>query len=161
MATPVLALSSAIQLQIAARALAADLHAISQPTATLPWVALTAELAAWCALALALAAGFERTRWHDLAGFMAAVSTLALLGALALLPLHLLPITITDMTRAQQRQWASAWWLWAIFGAAAILIAGWAVGDPWRRMHLPRRPLEDSADRPRLSLPFNLPCLRS
>ena len=140
MALPLLALSGAIQLQIATRALAADLHAAGQPTAAVPWVALTAELAAWCALALTLAAGFERTRWHDLAAFMAAIVALAVVGALAMLPLHLLPTAITDMTRTQLRQWAAAWRLWAAVGAAGILTAGWAVGDPWRRLRLPRRP---------------------
>jgi hypothetical protein len=140
MALPVLALSGMIQLQIAAHALAADLHAAGQPAA-LPWIALTAELAAWCALALALAAGFERTRWHDLAGFLAAVAALAVVGSLAVLPLHLLPTAITGMTAAQQHQWAAAWQLWAAAGAAGILLAGWAAGDPWRRVRLPRRPV--------------------
>jgi hypothetical protein len=143
MALPILALSGAMQLQIAARALAADLHAAGQPTAAaaVPWVALTAELAAWCALALMLAAGFERTRWHDLAAVMAAIVALAVVGALAMLPLHLLPSAITDMTRTQLRQWAAAWRLWAAVGAAGILTAGWAAGDPWRRLRLPRRPV--------------------
>ncbi|HXW47260.1 MAG TPA: hypothetical protein VEL03_20875, partial [Streptosporangiaceae bacterium] len=100
MAIPALALSGAVQLQIAGRALAADLHATGQPAAPLPWVGLTAELAAWCALALALAAGLERTRWHDLAGLIAAVGALAVIGAVALVPLHLLPVTITAMTSA-------------------------------------------------------------
>jgi len=139
MAIPALALSSAVQLQIAGRALAADLHATSQPAAALPWVALTAELAAWCALALALGAGLERTRWHDLAGLIAAVGALAVIGAVALVPLHLLPVTITAMTSAQLRQWSSAWRLWAAAGAAAILVAAWAAGDPWHRVRLPRR----------------------
>jgi hypothetical protein len=136
MALPVLALSGTIQLQITARALAADLSAPGRPAA-LPWIALTTELAAWCALALALAAGFERTRWHDMAGFLAAVSALAVVGALTLLPLHLLPTAITDMTGTQQRQWATAWRVWTAVGAAGILTADWAAGDPWRRARLP------------------------
>jgi hypothetical protein len=141
LAMPALALTGAVQLQIAARALAADQRAASQPAAPLPWVALTAELAAWCALALALAAGFERTRWHDLAGLLAAIVALAVVGALAVLPLHLLPTAITDMTRAQQGQWAAAWRVWAAAGAAGMLTAGWAAGDPWRRVRLPRHPV--------------------
>jgi hypothetical protein len=134
MALPALGLSSVVQLLMAARALAVDLQAARPPAGSLPWLALTAELAAWCAVALALAAGLERTRWHDLAGLVAAVCALAVVAALALAPLHLLPGTIIDMTSAQQRQWAAAWQLWAAVAAAAAVIAGWAAGDPWRRV---------------------------
>ncbi|HXB47845.1 MAG TPA: hypothetical protein VNW50_08780 [Streptosporangiaceae bacterium] len=137
LALPVLALSGVIQLQVAARALAADLHAASQSAAGLPWVALTAELAAWCALALALAAGLERTRWRELTGVVAAVGTLAAAGALALLPLHMLPAAIIAMTKSQMHYWTMAWRLWIATGAAAALVAGWAAGDPWRRVRLP------------------------
>jgi hypothetical protein len=138
LAMPVLALTGVIQLQFAARALATDLHAGRQPAAGLPWVALTVEGAAWCALALALAAGFDRTRWRDLGGFAAAASALALVAALALLPLHLLPAAIIAMTSTEQHRWTVAWRLWIAAGAAAAVIAGWAAGDPWRRVRLPR-----------------------
>jgi hypothetical protein len=138
LAVPVLALTGAIQLQLAARALAVDLPATAQPAPELPWVALTTELAAWCALALALAAGFERTRWRELAGVVAALGALVVAGALALLPLHMLPTAITDMTSAQARQWTAAWRLWAAAGGAAALIAAWAAGDPWHRVRLAR-----------------------
>ena len=140
LAVPVLALTGAIQLDLGARALAVDLHTTGQPAAELPWVALTTELAAWCALALALAAGLDRTRWRELAGVVAAVGALAVAGALALLPLHMLPAAITEMTRAQARQWTAAWRLWAAAGGAAALTAAWAAGDPWRRVRLPDRP---------------------
>lgn len=140
LALPVLALSGFIQLQVAARALAADLHAAGRPASGLPWVALITELAAWCALALAVAAGLERTRWRDLAGFAAAVLALAVVGALALLPLHLLPAAIIAMTRSQKNHWTAAWRLWVATGGAAALVAGWAAGDPWRRVRLPRYP---------------------
>ena len=141
MALPVLTLSATTQLQIAARALSADLHAAGQhAVAGLPWIALTAESAAWCTLALALAAGFERTRWHDLAGFLAAIVALGVVGALAMLPLHLMPTAITAMTGAQQRQWAAAWRLWAAAGTAGILTTGWAAGDSWRRVRVWWRP---------------------
>ncbi len=132
-ALPILCLSCLIQLLTAARAIAVDLHAIGQP-GSLPWLALTAEFIAWCAVALALAAGLERTRWHDLAGLVAAVCALLVVGALALVPLHLLPATIADMSSAQQRQWTAAWRLWAAAAAAAAVVAGWAAGDPWRRV---------------------------
>lgn len=140
LALPVLALTGAIQLDLAARALAVDLRAAGQPPAGLPWVALTAELAAWCAFALAFAAALERTRWGDLAGFAAAALALAAVGALAVLPLHLLPAAIVATTRAQQHRWTAAWRFWAAAGGTAALVAGWAVGDPWRRARLPRRP---------------------
>jgi hypothetical protein len=141
MALPILTLSATTQLQIAARALSADLHVAGQhAVAALPWIALTAESAAWCTLALALAAGFERTRWHDLAGVLAAVVALGVVGVLAMLPLHLMPTAITAMTGAQQRQWAAAWRLWAAVGTAGVLTAGWAAGDPWRRVRLRWRP---------------------
>ena len=137
LALPVLALTGAIQLHYAAGALAVDLHTTGQ-AAELPWVALTAEFASWCALALALAAGLERTRWRELGGVASAVGALAVAGALALLPLHMLPAAITTMTSAQARQWTAAWRLWAVTGGSAVLIAGWAAGDPWHRVRLPR-----------------------
>ncbi len=133
LALPVLALTGATQLDLAARALAVDLHSAGQLPAELPWVALAAELAAWCALA----AGLERTRWRDLAGFAAAALVLAVVGALALIPLHLLPAAIISMTSAQRHYWTAAWRLWVATGGAAALIAGWAAGDPWRRVWLP------------------------
>jgi hypothetical protein len=140
LAVPVLVLAGAIQLHLAARALAVDLHATDQPAAGLPWVALTAELAAWCALALALAAGLERTRWRDLAGVASAASVLATVGVLALTPLHPLPAAIIFMTGAQRHHWTAAWRLWVAAGGAAALVALWAAGDPWRRVRLPRYP---------------------
>jgi hypothetical protein len=146
LALPVLAVSGVIQLQVAARALAADLHGAGQPAAGLPWVALTAEFATWCVLALALAAGLERTRWRDLAGLAAAALALAVIGASALIPLHLLPAAIIGMTRSQKNHWTTAWRLWVATGVAAALVAGWAAGDPWRRVRLPRYP---AALRPR------------
>jgi len=140
LALPALVMTGAIQLYLAARALAVDLHAAGQQAAELPWVALTAELAAWSALALALAAGLDRTRWRDLAGFAAAALALAVVGASALIPVHLLPVAIVSLTSAQRHYWTVAWRLWAATGAAAAVIAGWAAGDPWRRARLPRRP---------------------
>ncbi len=138
LALPVLALSGLIQLQVAARALAADLNAAGQPAAGLPWLALTAELAAWCTLAIALAAGLDRTRWRDLAGLAAAALALAIVGVLALLPFHLLPAAIIAMTNTQRHQWTAAWRLWITVGATTTVIAGWAAGDPWRRVRWPR-----------------------
>jgi hypothetical protein len=140
LALPIFALTGAIQLRLAARALAVDLHAAGQLPAELPWVALSAELAAWCAIALALAAGLERTRWRDIAGFAAAALVLAAVGALALIPLHFLPAAIISMTSAQRHDWTVAWRLWVATGGAAALIASWAAGDPWRRVRLPRHP---------------------
>ena len=134
LAAPVLALTGIIQLHVAARALAADLHADRQPAAGLPWIALSAEVGAWCALVLALAAGLDRTRWRDLSGFAAAALALALVAALALLPLHLLPAAVIAMTKAQQNRWTVAWRSWVVAGAAALLVTGWAIGDPWRRI---------------------------
>ncbi len=143
LALPVLALSCLIQLQVAARALAADLHTVnhglaSHGVAGLPWVAFTAEFAAWCALAIALAASLDRTRWRDQSGFAAAALALAMVGGLALLPVHLLPAAITAMTSAQRQHWTDAWRLWVTCGVAAAMIASWAAGDPWRRLRWPR-----------------------
>jgi hypothetical protein len=138
-AVPVVLATAAVQLQFAARALAVDMPAAGGAPGQLPWVALSAELAAWCSMALALAAAFQRTRWRDLAGFIAAIAALAVVGLLALLPLHLLPATITAMTSAQVEQWASAWRAWAAACVAALLVARWAAGDPWRRVPSPAR----------------------
>jgi hypothetical protein len=134
LAMPVLVLSAAIQLGLADWALATDLQVAGQPAGGLPWIAVADELAAWCALALALSAALERTRWHDLAGLGAAVGTLAVVGALAVPPLHLLSTTITSMSAAQQSQWAQAWRLWVVTGLAALLSARIAAGDPWWRI---------------------------
>jgi len=125
--------SCTLQFAVAAGALAVDLRAAGQPSAGLPWLALAGELAAWCAVALALAAGLERTRWQNLAGVIAAMGAMAMVGALARAPFHLFSATIADMTRAQQQQWTLAWQLWVAAGIAAGCAAAWAVGDPWRR----------------------------
>jgi hypothetical protein len=139
LALPVLILTGALQLWLASRTLAADLRFSGQPPATLPWLALAAELTAWCALALALAAGFQRTRWQDLAGLTAAITGPALVGALALPPAHLLPATMTGLTSAQHRQWTTAWQFWTAAAAACALTAARAVGDTWHRPVLTRR----------------------
>jgi hypothetical protein len=139
LALPVLVLGGVLQFWLAGRALAVDLRFAGQPSATVPWLALATELAAWCALALALAAGLQRTRWQDLAGVTAATVGPALVGALALVHAHLLPAISSDMTVAQHRQWTTAWALWAATAGACVLAACWAAGDPWRRFWQVRR----------------------
>ena len=131
---PVVGLSCAIQMLLAGRALAAGLRAAGQAPVPLPWLALTGEFAAWCLLAVALSAALGRTRWHDIAGIAAALGALALIGVTGLVPLHLLPAAITDMTSAQHRQWITACQFWVAAGVIGATIIGWAAGDPWRRI---------------------------
>jgi hypothetical protein len=142
---PVVALSCAIQLLLADRALAAGLRAGGQPPAPLPWPALTVELAAWCLLALALSAGLGRTRWHDIAGVAAALGATALVGLTGLVPFHLLPAAITGLSSAEHRQWVAACQFWVAAGVIGAVIIGWAAGDPWRRIRLRTRAATGSA----------------
>jgi hypothetical protein len=131
---PVLGLTGLIQMLVAGRALADNLRETGQIAAPLPWPGLVTELAAWCLLALALGAGIGRTRWQDVAGVVAAVGAMAVIGAAALLPLHLTPAAIVAMTAAQHRQWVMAWRVWAVAAAICAAAAWWAAGDPWRRL---------------------------
>jgi hypothetical protein len=119
LALPVRCASCALQFVVADGALALDLRTAGQASAGLPWLALAGELAAWCAIALALGTGLERIRWQDLAGVIAAMGAMATVGALAYVQLHLLSATIADMTSVQQRQWTLAWQLWVAAGIAA------------------------------------------
>jgi len=135
MALPVLMLGGAVQLLITGRALAAQLRFAGQPSGSLPWLALVAELAAWCLLGLAFSAGLERTRWHDVSGIVAAFAAMAAVGAAALLPFHLLPGALTSMDGHQHAVWTTAWRVWAGTAVVAAVVAGWAAGDPWRRVH--------------------------
>lgn len=148
LALPVLAATAAAQLAIASQALRADLGRDVQEGLRfpgqaapglaglpgLPWLALAAEAAAWCAVAIALAAALERTRWQDQAGLIAALGALALVAAATQLPLHLIGTTLVSMDRTQQDQWTRAWQLWSAAGIAACLVAVRAAGDPWPRM---------------------------
>jgi hypothetical protein len=136
LALPVLGATSGAELYLAARALAADLRGMGAGPAGLPWIALAAELAAWCLLALAAAAVVARTRWHDLGGVVAALSAIAVLAFLGLAPLHLLPTAFIGMTAAQRHAWTLAWQLWAVVAVAAAALATWASRDPWRRARL-------------------------
>lgn len=139
-ALPVAGLTGVIQLLVAGHALAADQAATRMPRAPLPWLALATELAAWSVLALALAAALERTRWRDLAGMAAAAGTMAVVGVVDLVPLHLLPGVMTGMTTAQHRHWMHAWLTWLAVAVLALVMAGWASGDQWHRIsvHTPR-----------------------
>lgn len=63
LALPVVSAGSAVQLVVAGRAMAIDLRAAGQSPAPWQWQALTAELVAWSALALALTVILDRGRW--------------------------------------------------------------------------------------------------
>jgi hypothetical protein len=138
LASPAVALTGALQLAIGGRALAADLRAAGQPPAPLPWPALMTELTAWCLLTLLLAAVIGRTRWHDVAGFTAAVGAMIVIGAVAVLPFHLIPAAIIGMSSQQHRQWEEAWLFWGATSVAAAALLARATGDPWRRLTLRR-----------------------
>ena len=132
-ALPALSLTTWIQLELAA----AELRIALRPqgtTAHLPWWSLTAELAAWSAIALAAAGLAGRTRWHDLDGAIAVPATLAFIALLAATPLHMFPSAFTGLTPSQHSAWVEAEWRWPVVGVLAALIACWAHRDPWLRL---------------------------
>jgi hypothetical protein len=122
-----------LQLSLGDRALARSLAGTGQHGA-LPALSLGLELGGACAVALAMAAMAERSRWHDVAGVIAAVCTLAVLAVLAASPLRLLPAAFIDLAAAQRHDWLRAGLLWALIGAAAAAVAAWSSRDPWRRV---------------------------
>jgi hypothetical protein len=133
LALPVLAGAWWAQLSLDGAALTTYLHQAGQRPA-LPWLGLTAELAAGCALALAAAALVGRGRWQDLGGAVAAPAALAALAVLVLVPLHLLPAALAGMSVAQHHAWIAAGRRWGVVAVAAAALACWASRDPWRRL---------------------------
>jgi hypothetical protein len=115
LAVPVLAGTAALQLRLAAAELATGQRYLHVP-AHLPWPALSAELGAAAAIALATASVVARTRWHELGGAIAAPVSLAIIAiahaALAGFTGRLL-----------------------LVGALAVAVAAWAQRDPWLRLH--------------------------
>ncbi len=151
LALPVVSAGSAVQLVVAGRAMAIDLRAAGQSPAPWRWQALTAELVAWSALALALTVILDRGRWQDVAGLCAAAGSWALAGLAAALPLHLIPAAAGSFTAAQQHQWARAWQSWLVVAAVGAALAWRGAGDPWRRLRIPARtgcPAAGQAARP-------------
>ena len=114
LALPVLAGTAALQLRLAAAELAAGQPYPPVP-AHLPWPALSLELGAAAAIALATASVVARTRWHELGGAIAAPVSLAVIAA-------------------TQAVWADVTWRLLLVGALAIAIAAWAQRDPWLRL---------------------------
>jgi len=136
-AVPALGLTAWLQLELAGADLRITLPPGSPAQAEhLPWLSLIVEMAAWSALAVAVAAVISRTRWNELAGAVAAPAALALTGVLALAPLGLFPAAATGP--GQSASWPGSDWRWCALSLAAVLVACWACRDPWRR--LPWRP---------------------
>lgn len=115
LALPVLAGTAALQLRLAAAELAAGQRYTAVPS-HLPWPALSLELAAAAAIALATASVVARTRWHELGGAIAAPVALAVIAA-------------------TQVAWAGVTWRLLLVGALAVATAAWAQRDPWLRLH--------------------------
>jgi hypothetical protein len=115
LALPVLAGTAALQLRLAAAELAAGQLYTGVP-AHLPWLMLSAELAAAAAIALAAAGVVARTRWRELGGAIAAPVSLAVIAA-------------------TQATWADVTWRILLVGALAVATAAWAQRDPWLRWH--------------------------
>jgi hypothetical protein len=136
LALPVLAGTCWAELRLAGLAFAADLRVAGVHPQPLPAAGLAAELAGCCAIALAVAALVARGRWHDLGGALAAPAAVAVLAALALLPVHLLPAGMVGLTRHQQHAWAGAARGWLAVTVIAFAVACWAARDPWRRWRL-------------------------
>jgi hypothetical protein len=139
MALPLIGLTAWIQLQLAAAQLGGGGWA-GGAIPGLPWVALAAELVAWLAFSLAVAALVARTRWNDLGGTLAAPVALACIAVLAVSPLHLFPSVFAGLTPAEHSAWRHAEWAWSALGLVAALTACWASRDPWQRLRSePRR----------------------
>ena len=128
LAVPLVAVTAAVQLGLASAGL----------PGVLPWVSLAAELAGWSAIALALAAGLQRTRWHDVAGVLAVPLALAAVAVLGQLHWQLFPAGLGDHSATVA--WTHAGWRWAVVCAASLAIAAWSSRDSWRRAsrYLPR-----------------------
>jgi hypothetical protein len=105
--------------------------------APLPWPGLAAEFAAGCAIALA-AALVARGRWQDLDGAVAAPAALAVIAAVAVLPLHLLPTAMAGLTAAQRQAWIMAGVRWTGVAAAAAGVGSWGRRDQWDRLRILR-----------------------
>ncbi len=121
LATPVVAVTAAVQLGLAAAAL----------PEVLPWASLAAELAGWSAVALAFAAALQRTRWHDAAGVLTVALALAGVAVLGQLPWPWFPAAIGS--HAASAAWARAGWLWLGACAAGLAVAAWSSRDSWER----------------------------
>jgi hypothetical protein len=115
LALPILAVTAALQLRLAAAGLAAGQRYTLVP-AHLAWPALSWELAAAVAIAVAIASIVARTRWHELGGAIAAPVALAVIAA-------------------TQDTWADVTWRILLVGALAVATAAWAQRDPWLRLH--------------------------
>jgi hypothetical protein len=115
LALPILAATAALQLRLASAELAAGQRYTGVP-AHLPWLMLSAELAAAAAIALAAAGVVARTRWRELGGAIAAPVSLAVIAA-------------------TQATWADVTWRILLVGALAVATAVWAQRDPWLRLH--------------------------
>jgi hypothetical protein len=118
LALPVLAGTAALQLRLAAAELAAGQRYPHVP-AHLAWPALSAELGAAAAVALATASVVARTRWHELGEAIAAPVSLAVIAATPAAA----PAAVTDVT-----------WRVLLVGALALATAAWAQRDPWLRL---------------------------
>lgn len=68
--------------------------------------------------------------WQDLGGAVAAPGALAVIAVLALVPLHLLPAGLADLTAAQRHAWTAASRLWVAVAIAAAALACLASRDP-------------------------------
>jgi hypothetical protein len=125
----VLSLTAWLQLEFTA----ADLRISEPATAHLPWPSLLAELAAWSAFAITVAAIMNRTRWAELAGPIAALAAIALAGLLALAPLGLYPAAPapSELALAQRAAWLRSDWGWCTLWLASALITSWASRDRW------------------------------
>jgi hypothetical protein len=132
LAAPAVACTAAIQLGLAAASQRVLQHA-REPG--LPWLSLAAELAGWCAVALAASAALQRTRWHDIGGVLAVALTLSCLAALSRLPWHPFPVLMG--TRAAGAAWTKAGWLWASVCGSGLAVAAWSSRDSWRRLGRP------------------------
>jgi hypothetical protein len=122
LALPILAVTAVLQLHVAAAELAAGQRYDHVP-AHLAWPALSWELGAAAAIALAIASIVARTRWHELGGAIAAPVSLAVIAA-------------------TQATWADVTWRILLVGALAVTTAAWAQRDPWLRLRpaVRRRP---------------------
>jgi len=146
LAVPVLAAASWIQFTLAADALPDP----AGPAVPLPWVALPAELAAWCAVTIAAAALVARSRWDHLGGAVAAPATFALLAILGFGRWHLLP-AFPAPTRTAHASWEYAHWAWALLALAACGVSCWASRDRWSRLRRPRRAAPGGPAGPRIT----------
>jgi hypothetical protein len=122
LSVPVLAVTGWVQLRIAAHTIPA--HTVGSPPAVYPVIA---QVTGWCAVAVAVAACVDRSRYADLGGAIAAPVSLAAIALVWYAPVISRFLSGPAATSGDQ---TIAWYAVAI---GAMTMTGLAMRDSWHR----------------------------